>query len=96
MNLGGWSSADSIYFAAVNYNGDGILSTNTGTISNGALTVNDADGVFSGTISAAEGSNYAASSLVFYYTASLTPATATYGLFDENDVEYYPIRIMLY
>ena len=76
LSLGGWSSADSIYSAALTYNGDGNLSTSTGTISNGTLTVNDADGNFSGTVSAAEGTNYAASSLVFNYTSSQSQTPA--------------------
>lgn len=76
LTLGGWSSADSIYSAALTYNGDGNLSTSTGTISNGTLTVNDADGNFSGTVSAAEGTNYAPASLVFNYNSSSTPAPA--------------------
>lgn len=65
LSLGGWSIADTVYTAAINYDGDGTLSTDVGTITNGTLTVNDADGTFSGVISASSGNHFAASKLYF-------------------------------
>ena len=82
LSIGSWSYAGDIYnsgnsakvySAPVIYNGDGTLSTDTGTISNGVLTVHDTDGIFEGVISAAPGNEYAASSL--YFNHDLDPVT---------------------
>ena len=75
LTLGEWSANGTTYTAAITYNGDGTLSTTTGTISNGTLTVNDSDGNFSGTISASEGTTYAAGSLAFNHTKETVTAT---------------------
>jgi len=70
LSLGGWSIADTVYTAAISYDGDGTLSTDVGTITNGTLTVNDADGTFSGVISASSGNHFAASKLYFDFDAT--------------------------
>lgn len=84
LSIGSWSYAGDIfnsgnsakvYSAPVIYNGDGTLSTDTGTISNGVLTVHDTDGIFEGVISAAPGNEYAASSL--YFNHDLDPVTVS-------------------
>lgn len=70
LSLGGWSIADTVYTAAISYDGDGTLSTDVGTITNGTLTVNDADGSFAGVISASSGNHFAASKLYFDFDAT--------------------------
>lgn len=74
LAIGSWSYAGDIYAppnstkvytAPVTYNGDGTLSTDNGTISNGVLTVHDTDGIFSGVISASTGNDFSSSSLYF-------------------------------
>ena len=59
LSLGSWSATDSIYSAEIFYNGDGTLSTDIGSISNGVLTVEDVDGTFSGVITASGGESFA-------------------------------------
>ena len=74
LSIGSWSFAGDIYddgdstkiyTAPVTYSGDGTLSTDNGTISNGVLTVHDSDGIFEGIISASAGNDFAASTLHF-------------------------------
>lgn len=75
LTLGGWSIADSIYSAVVSYSGDGELSANVGSISNGTLTVEDADGTFNGVITAAEGASSAATKLYFDFDTNTVTQT---------------------
>lgn len=80
FTLGEWSANDTTYSAAITYTGDGVLSANVGAINNGSLTVGDADGNFSGFVSAAEGNVYAPGLLSFSYktnTVEGTPVTVT-------------------
>lgn len=79
LTLGGWSIADTVYSAVVSYSGDGALSVNNGTITNGTLTVNDADGTFNGVISAAEGTNFAPAKLYFDYDTNTVTQTVGGG-----------------
>ena len=67
LSLGSWRVADSIYSAAITYNGDGTISSDIGTISNGFLNVADNNGIFNGVISASAGNDFAASKLAFSY-----------------------------
>lgn len=68
FSLGEWAGSNNTYSAVVSYNGDGVLTANTGTLSGSTITVEDADGNFNGVISAAEGTNFAPSNLVFNHT----------------------------
>ncbi len=82
LSLGSWSSADSVYSAAITYTGDGTLSTDIGTIANDILTVEDVDGNFNGIISASSGYDYAATKINFNYmtdtvTVEAEPVTVT-------------------
>ena len=84
LSLGSWSAADSIYSAPVSYDGDGTLSVNVGSISNGVLTVNDDDGTFNGVITASGGESYAPAqlnfsvfTLAFIDSFSISPAELT-------------------
>lgn len=65
LSLGEWAGNNNTYSAVISYNGDGVLTANTGTLSGSTITVEDADGNFNGVISAAEGTNFAPSKLVF-------------------------------
>jgi len=68
LTLGEWNKANDVYTALITYDGDGDLSTSEGAIIGGTmLTITDADGDFSGVITATEGEIYAASSLNFSY-----------------------------
>lgn len=71
LSIGGWSVADTVYSAVVSYSGDGALSVNNGVISNGTLTVSDADGTFNGVITAAEGASSAATKLYFDFDTTV-------------------------
>lgn len=77
LTIGSWAKADTIYSAAITYNGDGTLSTSTGTISGSTLTVNDDDGAFSGTLTATAGSSYAATTLIFSHDTEDVPTGGT-------------------
>ena len=70
LSIGSWSVADSIYSAAISYDGDGALSVNVGSISNGVLTVNDDDGTFNGILSASEGDTAAPAATNFYFNTA--------------------------
>ena len=62
-----WSKNNSTYSASLSYSGDGVLSTNIGSISGTTLTISDDDGIFSGVLSATAGTSFAATSLNFFY-----------------------------
>ena len=70
LSLGSWSVADSIYSAAITYDGDGELSVNVGSISDGVLTVADDDGIFNGILSASEGDTAAPAALNFNFNTA--------------------------
>lgn len=72
LSLGKWNVSGSTYTASLSYSGDGRLRTTNGTIKDDVLTVIDTSGTFNGVVIAAEGLNYAATSLHFYYTAAST------------------------
>lgn len=54
LSIGSWSAVDTVYTAPITYDGDGALSVNIGSISNGSLIVADEDGIFSGVLTRAE------------------------------------------
>lgn len=56
LSLGSWSSADSLYSAAITYTGDGTLKTTNGTISGNTLSGITAAGI----VYALETDNYSA------------------------------------
>lgn len=68
FSLGKWAGSNNTYSAVVSYNGDGVLTANTGTLSGSTITVSDEDGNFSGVISAAEGTNFAPANLAFTHS----------------------------
>lgn len=68
FSLGEWAGSNNTYSAVVSYNGDGVLSANTGTLSGSTITVSDENGNFSGVISAAEGTNFAPAQLAFNHS----------------------------
>lgn len=68
FSLGEWAGSNNTYSAVVSYNGDGVLSANTGTLSGSTITVSDDDGNFNGVISAAEGTNFAPANLAFTHS----------------------------
>ena len=69
LSLSEFTKDGTTYTATITYNGDGTLSTTLGTINNKILTVTDADGAFSGTLSASATSRYLAASLPFSHEA---------------------------
>ena len=70
LAIGSWSAVDTVYSAPVSYDGDGALSVNVGSISNGVLTVNDDDGIFSGVLTASAGESYAPAVASFSYNTN--------------------------
>lgn len=86
LTLGSWSNVDSTYTADISYNGDGSLSSTTGTIANNVLTVISDDGIFNGVITASEGQYFAATGLNFYYTSVPAPAPIEPVEIDLDDV----------
>ena len=75
LSLGSWSAADSIYSAEIFYNGDGTLSTDIGSISNGVLTVEDVDGNFSGVLTATSTLNFSLISSFLIKSFTISPGT---------------------
>lgn len=59
LELEGWEATSTVYSTNYTYDGDGTLTTSIGSLSNGVLTVEDSDGVFTGSITASEGNKYA-------------------------------------
>ena len=90
LSLGSWTKNGSDYSATITYNGDGILTSSPGDISNNTVTVTDTDGTFAGVISASEGSNYAAAKLAFYHNVEGGGSAKAEGLFtyDNPLLEY--------
>lgn len=88
FSLGNWSNSDTVYSAVISYSGDGNLSANIGSISNGTLTVNDADGNFKGVVTASEGTVYAPGLLAFDYTT-----TTIAGASSTVTVEAEPVTV---
>lgn len=70
LSIGSWSAVDTVYSAPITYDGDGTLSVNVGSISNGSLIVADEDGIFSGVLTASAGESYAATNLNFTYSSN--------------------------
>lgn len=91
LSLGSWTTSGTTYSAAITYNGDGTLSTSTGTITGGTLTVNDADGSFAGTISASEGINYGAIEKRFSKGVRLTAGSSAFVTTGDGD-DYVSVR----
>lgn len=91
FTLGAWSKNDSVYSAAITYNGDGTLSADTGSINNGTLNVNDVDGTFSGNITASEGAAYAPAVVNFNYCTEFVTVTPTVPAAEQ----YLDIRLAL-
>lgn len=67
LSIGGWSAVDTVYTVPITYDGDGALSVNVGSISNGSLIVADEDGIFSGVLSATAGDSFAPAKLYFNF-----------------------------
>ncbi len=90
LSLGVWTKSGTTYSATITYNGDGTLSSTLGTISGTTLSITDADGIFSGVISASEGTTYAAGKLAFSYNTEEVQTGKTEGLFtyDGGDLTY--------
>lgn len=91
LSISSWSKADTVYSAAITYNGDGTLSTSLGSISGNTLTVTDDDGTFSGTLTATAGTSYAATTLSFSHDTEepagqkLTPMLDIGSFFEQID-----------
>lgn len=77
LSLGSWSAVDTVYSAPIIYNGDGTLSTDIGSISNGVLTVADEDGYFNGTITLTNSLNFSGPTPAFINSISVTPNELT-------------------
>ena len=87
LSLGSWSAADSIYSAEIFYNGDGTLSTDIGSISNGFLYVEDADGCFSGVLTATTNFNFNLNTPVLIDSFTITPNELTIPIGESSTAE---------
>jgi len=77
LSIGSWSAVDTVYSADIFYDGDGTLSTDIGTISNGVLTVADDDGCFSGVISATTNFHFSLNTPALIDSFSISPNELT-------------------
>lgn len=88
LSIGGWSAVDTVYVAPITYDGDGALSVNVGSISNGSLIVNDADGIFNGVLTASAGESYAQTNLAFTYNTDYVTIQGG-GTASDNKLEQF-------
>ena len=93
LTLGDWNKANGVYTASITYDGDGDLSTSKGAIvGNSLLVITNADGDFSGIVTASEGEIYAATALVFHRSIEEVETETTQKIKPNLSIKYWTVN----